>query len=269
MHRTDVPDVTSLATVVGHIGKPSLPDALDDLLGAIVPFDLSVIFGYPFDAKPLILHDNQYVNYAAPSALETYLNGTYLFDPFYTACTQNHPAGIWRMRELAPDKFFESEFYCSNEVHPCISMQAGSVVEEIGFLVPLEKGFNAIYSLMRSQGDMFSTEEMARLRAIEPFVRETVRAHWRDMRLSDRPMRFDDLMETVFASFCKDLLTYQQRRIVQLILRGHSNYAIGEILSVTEGTIKLHRQNIYRRLNISSQRELFSMFVEQLFPVRQ
>lgn len=73
-------------------------------------------------------------------------------------------------------------------------------------------------------------------------------------------------METAFASFCEDRLTYQQRRIVQLILRGNSNYAIGQILSVTEGTVKLHRQNIYKRLNISSQRELFAMFVERLLP---
>ncbi len=49
-------------------------------------------------------------------------------------------------------------------------------------------------------------------------------------------------METAFTSFCEDRLTYQQRRIVQLILRGNSNYAIGLILGVTEGTVKMHWQ---------------------------
>ena len=71
-------------------------------------------------------------------------------------------------------------------------------------------------------------------------------------------------METAFASFCRDRLTYQQRRIVQLILRGHSNLSIGQHIAVTEGTVKVHRQNIYQHLNISSQRELFAMFVQSI-----
>ncbi|WP_218113678.1 response regulator transcription factor [Superficieibacter electus] len=265
----ELPDIQALASVVGHIGKPTLPGALDDLLAGSVAFDLSVIFGFPFDAKPIILHDNQYRHSVTAVALENYLQGTYLFDPFYTACAENHASGLWRMSELAPDAFYDSAFYSASDVHPCISMQVGSIVEEIGFLVPLEGEVNAIYSLMRLHGDKFSPQEMAALTRLEPFVRETIRTHWRDVRIINRQMRFDDLMETAFASFCQEVLTWQQRRIVQLILRGHSNYAIGQILSVTEGTIKLHRQNIYRRLNISSQRELFALFVEQLFPVRQ
>lgn len=263
---TNGPDMAAIASLVGHIGKQSLPAALDDLLGTVAPFDLSAIFGFPFDQRPLLLHNGYVSDGASPAALEAYLGGAYLLDPFYTACTQNIAAGVWRMRELAPDEFFDSEFYSSREVHPCISMQAGSLVEEIAFLIPLEGGFNACYSLMRSKGHPFSDEEIGRLKTIEPIVRETVRAHWRDARTNDRQLKLDDLMETAFASFCEDRLTYQQRRIVQLILRGNSNYAIGLILEVTEGTVKMHRQNIYKRLNISSQRELFAMFVQQLLP---
>ncbi len=265
---TNGPDLTSIASVVGQIGKPSLPDALDEMLEKVAPFDLSAIFGFPFDERPLLLH-NGYRDHAAPAALEAYLSGAYLFDPFYTACTQNIEPGVWRMRELAPDEFFDSEFYSSREVHPCISMQAGSLIEEIAFLIPLEGGFNACYSLMRSKGHPFTQEEIDKLKGIEPIIRETVRTHWRDARTNDRQLKLDDLMETAFASFCEDRLTYQQRRIVQLILRGNSNYAIGLILGVTEGTVKMHRQNIYKRLNISSQRELFAMFVEQLLPPMQ
>lgn len=265
---TEGPDLSAIASVVGRIGKPSLPDALDGMLGTVAPFDLSAIFGFPFDERPLLLH-NGYKDNAAPAALEAYLGGAYLFDPFYTACTQNIAPGVWRMRELAPDEFFDSEFYSSREVHPCISMQAGSLVEEIAFLFPLEGGFNACYSLMRSRGHPFTQEEIDKLKAIEPFIRETVRTHWRDVRTNDRQLKLDDLMETAFASFCEDRLTYQQRRIVQLILRGNSNCAIGLILGVTEGTVKMHRQNIYKRLNISSQRELFAIFVEQLLPPMQ
>lgn len=264
-----MPDLPEIASVVGQIGKPTLPAALDSCLSKIVSFDLSVVFGFLFDAEPMILHDNKYRQHSAPAALEEYLKGTYLFDPFYTACTHNPQPGLWRMSELAPDAFYDSEFYSSRDIHPCMSMQSGTIVEEIGFLIPLEGGINTIYSLMRLRGRGFTASEMRCLKQIEPFVRETLKTHWRDINILGKQLHFDDLMETAFASFCQDLLTWQQRRIVQLILRGHSNYAIGQILSVTEGTVKLHRQNIYRRLNISSQRELFALFVEKLFPVRQ
>ena len=32
-------------------------------------------------------------------------------------------------------------------------------------------------------------------------------------------------------------------------------------LATTEGTIKIHRRNIYRKLDIGSQAELFSLFI--------
>jgi DNA-binding CsgD family transcriptional regulator len=51
---------------------------------------------------------------------------------------------------------------------------------------------------------------------------------------------------------------------VQLILRGHSNHSISLRLGITEGTAKIHRKAIYDRLDISSQSELFSMFIDFL-----
>lgn len=263
MSGSEAPSLQTIASLIEQIGKPSLPQVLDEIAAKTAPFDLSVIFGYPFDAKPLLLH-NGYRDQATQTALQNYLSGAYLLDPFYTAAVEGREPGLWRMRDLAPDSFFDSEFFNSSEVHPCISLQPGSLVEEIGFLVPLESGFNAVYSLMRSRGAPFVATEIERLKALEPLIRQAIRTHWRHVEPRGRTARFDDLMETAFGSFCKDRLTYQQRRIVQLILRGHSNLSIGEIISVTEGTVKIHRQNIYKRLNISSQQELFAMFVESI-----
>ncbi|CAN7241235.1 helix-turn-helix domain-containing protein [Pararhizobium sp. LjRoot238] len=59
-------------------------------------------------------------------------------------------------------------------------------------------------------------------------------------------------------------LTLQQRNIVRLILRGHSNASIGETIGISEGTVRIHRKNIYRRLAISSQAELFRIFIDHL-----
>lgn len=250
------------ARLIEHIGEESLIQVLDEMLCEVVSFDFSTIFAYPFGRRPLFLHDG-YQHYASAQALDAYLGGTYLLDPFYTACTHGHTSGLWRMAELAPDDFFSSDFFNSAEVHPCVSMEPGALVEEIGFIVPLRGGSSAVYSLMRMRGHAaFSDAEMERLRATEPVVRQTLRSHFRS--LEDFPVPRKTLMEAAFERFCESSLTHQQRRIVQLILRGHSSTSIAEILELSEGTVKIHRKNIYRRLNISSQTELFNLFIQDM-----
>jgi DNA-binding CsgD family transcriptional regulator len=257
-------DFEGVAAIIGKIGTPGLPLSLDVFLHDVAPFDLSVIFGYPFGRAPILLHDG-YRGQATRAAMDEYMRGGYLLDPFYTASVEGHTPGLWRMRQLSPDKFFESEFYSAAEVHPCVSMQPGSLVEEIGFLVPLPAGFYAAYSLMRSLGrPPFSEGELEDLRSVAGIVTETLRTHWRGLETEDASTPFDGSMESTFATFCEDRLTQQQRRIVQLVLRGHSSHAIASLIGVAEGTVKNHRKAIYRRLNISSQSELFAMFVRHI-----
>ncbi len=52
--------------------------------------------------------------------------------------------------------------------------------------------------------------------------------------------------------------------VVQLILRGHSAESIARNVDIVEGTIKNHRKSVYAKLGISSQRELFSQFLQYM-----
>ncbi len=49
-----------------------------------------------------------------------------------------------------------------------------------------------------------------------------------------------------------------------MVLRGHSSDSIGRHFGITTGTVKVHRKNIYAKLGISSQSELFSLFISYL-----
>lgn len=49
-----------------------------------------------------------------------------------------------------------------------------------------------------------------------------------------------------------------------MVLRGHSSNSIGRQFQITTGTVKIHRKNIYAKLGISSQSELFSHFISYL-----
>jgi DNA-binding CsgD family transcriptional regulator len=259
-----------LAGILERVDDQDMPSRLDAALALIAPFDISVGFAYPEDREPILLYDGL-KNTAPASALEAYLRGTYLLDPFYLACSNQILPGLYRMTALAPDHFFASDYYKSPAVHPCISMESGSLDEEIGFFVPLAGGFMATYSLMRSNGSgAFSDDDFARLAAIEPMVRFALSQHWRFITKSPGGHSrrtwsiHGEAMEAAFNRFAADRLTPRQRLIVQLILRGHSNLSISLRLGITEGTAKIHRKAIYDRLGISSQSELFGMFIDFL-----
>ena len=177
------------------------------------------------------------------------------------------------MRDCAPDDYFESEYFHSWEVHPCISMESGSLAEEIAYLFDLPDGAMVAYSLMRSNGrPAFSEAEVAVLRAVEPVVVRALRHHWRDRhpppgrgdREERASARSGEAIEAAFATFAAERLTRQQQRIVQLVLRGHSNASVARNLGISEGTVKNHRHAIYDRLGVGTQSELFALFVRHV-----
>ena len=59
-------------------------------------------------------------------------------------------------------------------------------------------------------------------------------------------------------------LTPREVEVTSLVLRGHSNASIATALKITPGTVKIHRKNIHHKLKISSQAELFGLFIRQL-----
>lgn len=60
-------------------------------------------------------------------------------------------------------------------------------------------------------------------------------------------------------------LTPQQRSIVELIIRGHPNASIAARLKISAGTVRNHRCRLYDKLDITTERELFFMFLMELF----
>lgn len=60
------------------------------------------------------------------------------------------------------------------------------------------------------------------------------------------------------------VLTAREGEVVALILKGHSARSIGHILGIEEGTLTNHKRNIYAKLAIRSQAQLFDRFLRSL-----
>lgn len=282
MHHILSPDLEHLASwykdageIVGKLGSDRLPDLLDLALGRLVSFDLSVVFAYTDGARPLHLFDG-FRNHDPGPALDRYLGGAFLVDPFYTACSHGIAAGLYRMRDLAPDGFFEGSYVGNADVHPCISLESGTLSEEIGYVADLDAGFRAAYSLMRSNGSPpFSDAEFDRLKCVEPVVLQVLRRHYQpELQLAPAaivrpietspPIERGEVLEKAFATFGEDVLSLRERMVTQMILRGHSAHSIAATLSIAEGTVKNHRKSVYAKLGTASQQELFSLFLSHV-----
>lgn len=255
----------AIGEVVSSLKTPGYPQALITALGQLVAFDFSVIFAYRGDERPIDLFDN-FGERRREVFVAIYQEGPYLLDPFFLASRQGVSPGVYRLRELAPDRFYQSEYFRSYYVRT-------GLAEEIGFFVALPGEVRAVVSLMRTnRRQVFSEKEMNVLRAVEPFVRASAEQHWHDLvtefSTGQTTGPHDEILERhidlIFRDFGRPLLSPREREVVGLILRGHSSDSIARILGIATGTVKVHRKNIYAKLGIASQSALFSIFLGSL-----
>lgn len=240
--------------LIEAIGNPDFPAILAASLREIAPFDFIVIFGYVGSARPLALFDD-FPPKRRRLHVEEYLEGPYLLDPFFLASTDLSAPGLWRLSELAPDRFYQGEYFKSY-------YEQTGLAEEIGYLIQIDASITIVVSLMRTER-RFSAGEVRALKRVRPVVDAACRRHWAGMSAraeADTPA-IEESIERAFRTIGEGALTPRERQVVAFTLKGHSAEAIGKILGISSGTVRIHRRNIYSKLRINSQGELFSAFL--------
>ncbi len=248
------------AEVVAALGSPALPQALAELLRQVAPFSYTVIFGYRGADQPIDLYDD-FPPGKRKIFVTDYQAGPYILDPFFLAASRSVAPGLYRLRDLAPDRFYQGEYFRSYYVRT-------GLAEEIAYFVTLPDQSTMTLSLMRAEKP-FSQKEFAALAAVFPFVAATSRRHWPglDQKLDKRDsalQRQQQQMSYDLGNFGAGVLTPREREVAEFTLKGHSAESTGQILGIAAGTVRIHRRNIYSKLNINSQGELFSRFLSTL-----
>jgi DNA-binding CsgD family transcriptional regulator len=247
----------SAGRIVEGIGTPEFPRRLAEGLREIAPYDYTVIFGYVGSARPLDLYDD-FPPDRRRLHVEEYQAGPYLLDPFFLASLDLSEPGLWRLREIAPDRFYQGEYYRNYYA------QTG-LAEEIGYLIAVNSELILVVSLMRKE-KRFSNAELRALKRVWPVIDAACCKNWQDLTFeeSGRSQGMEERIEEAFRSIGEGILTPRERQVVELTLRGHSADAIGKMLGISSGTVRIHRRNIYTKLRISSQGELFSAFINAM-----
>jgi DNA-binding CsgD family transcriptional regulator len=260
----------ALGALVDDMEAADLPERLVRALTCLVPFELAAAFVYRGRSRPLNIYDN-FELADAKKGIAAYVENTYVLNPFYQASQKGLADGVYRIRDLAPDAFFESEYYKTYRALPDRSEEIGYItedwpesLEEIDIAITLETDVVCELSLYRSLRDRgFADDELARLSLVLPVIAALLRRYWAwfgASKLEASPP--DHRIEQIFAGFGAEVLTEREREVTQLILRGHSSESIGFNLGISLGTVKTHRKNAYAKLGISSQSELLSLFLQ-------
>jgi len=255
-------DLEPTGKVISSIGSTAFTANLSTALKDIAPFDFMVVFGYLGSRKPLDLYDD-FTPAKRKVHVEDYQEGPYLLDPYYNATTIPIESGLYRLSDLAPDRFYQGEYFRN------YYSQTG-LAEEVAYFINLPDSANVIVSLMRTK-KVFSAREMRELGKYQPVALSACQKHWPDLALNFRDPDDKVLvegrarsLEFALHEFGKGLLTPREREVVEFTLKGHSAAAVGKILEISPGTVRIHRRNIYNKLRISSQGELFSGFIDTM-----
>jgi DNA-binding CsgD family transcriptional regulator len=246
-----------LARLIPAVGTDAFVEQLVAMLKQMVSCDDATVILYPGTDLPIIEYFEVPPG-ATVSTLDVYVKGAFLLDPYYLVATRDKAFGVFRLQDLAPKDFRNSDYY-KTWYRNC------GYRDECGYLVPLgPEGFVNIALGKLTPRSRFTTRELADLDAIRPTVDLLCQQHWAEAAKQSTGINLRAQLHTALHSFGSSLLTDREAQVIKLVLHGHSTKTLAEKLSISVETVKLHRKHAYAKLEVSSQAELFYLFLDSV-----
>jgi DNA-binding CsgD family transcriptional regulator len=254
---TNAQILSDFATLVAECLACGEPDSFAATLIAglrrLTPIEDATVLHYGNGDLPTVVY-REVPALSGADTLQRFLQGPFLLDPYYQAA-QSRRFGLFRLDELAPEKFRESEYYRSWYRNCGYS-------DECGYLVDLGAGAFVNIALGRLGRRRFSDRQTALLRSIAPAIDGLCRQQWPRVKSGGDGLRRQ--LHGALDKFGSSLLTDREKQVINLVLHGHSTKTVAESLGISMETVKLHRKHAYAKLEVSSQAELFYLFLDSL-----
>jgi DNA-binding CsgD family transcriptional regulator len=246
------------------VGTSDFYEACLALMAELVSQDSQWIVVYSRIARPRTL---RFELSAFPSVeidrdlvLSTYELGFYRFDPFFRYWQSGGEPGVVGMHEIPVPPSKENTYLTD-------FMPITRMADDLAVFLPVSD--HQCVALTVDRSTVFSGDEFALLRKIYPLFSGLNEAHlrastWKEEREDHEtpptPLDFGSAVD----SFTASGFTPRERDIVHLILGGFSNDAVARRIAIGVGTVRNHRKRIYAKLDITTERELFSLFMGHL-----
>lgn len=233
-------------------------------LGGSVAFDnylLIAYFAYFASEQPLILFRFSTSPLVHAEIETSYAQSHYLLDPFYIAHLQAVPAGVYRLTDLAPDKFRSTAYF--NRYYERTTLQ-----DELAFFAYPANGWTLNICIGRDEtsGLSFSKADIRTARDIAPVVTALLETRYASASFRERRTKADPIADRRRSLRSRDAIeiTPRQAEVAMLILRGHSAKSIGSGLGISWQTVRVLRRQLYERCGVTSQAELFTKILPLL-----
>ncbi|MEX5730851.1 helix-turn-helix transcriptional regulator [Providencia hangzhouensis] len=239
-----------LSDVIDSVATNQFYPNLLSWLSSLIAFDNAIVYSFEKGAPPRFLSKVERRN--SDSINRIYQRGAYLMDPFYQEIQKGGASKVLTLKELAPKGFYHTDYYLN-------FYRKTGWCDEAGLLLDI--------STNRQLGIFFGNEDrpffsekytQAPLKDAFDIIRSMVKLH-KDVSPSSVSNHYQNTdMQTRFG------LTPRECEVVELILAGKGSPQIAQALFISLGTVKNHRKNIYQKLSINSQVELFNLLMNRL-----
>ncbi len=249
-----------LSRTIAALGEESFFPTLFETINAQVSIDYPQVWLYHKELPPRVLY-HEIPQQAVASQVDQYLDGPYREDPFYQTSMQAPKSRLYRLSRVTLGKLEQTDYYKD------YYSDTGTVDEAV-FVSRLTGGSVINLCMMRlPEHGCFSSSEYERLYLLAEPVAELLKAH---SQHSDFAIQYliqpgiNHQINLAFRTFGASLLSPREKDILELMLRGYSTDSSASKLDIAVETVRRHRKNIYRKLDVSSQTDLFSLFINTL-----
>lgn len=245
----------TLSDLIGSIGQSDFYSKVDTSFRQISPVSNFKIWSYPKSKRPSML-----AGLNEPEFDQLYSDYAYQLDPFYDVINQQQNKVLVTLDSITRHDFESSTYY--DRFYQRIGWK-----NETSLIVSLSD--ERTICLFYTANEMPIHRLNLELRPYLESIRSAIHKHEallssiltieKDKHiLANNHNAQSEIQDQMMNQFG---LTKREKEVVQYILQGLASANIAERCFVSVGTIKNHRKNIYRKLSIHSQRDLFRKFL--------
>ncbi|MBU2024184.1 MAG: helix-turn-helix transcriptional regulator [Gammaproteobacteria bacterium] len=242
-----------LPSLINSIGQRHFYDQVVYSIKALDPISNIRIVSYSKTDHPVFLGD-----YPMSEIDKVYCESAYLLDPIYDTIYGKNQKELVTLDSLVNDDFRNSIYYDT-------FYQRLDWCNETNIVIGTNDDTKICIAYSTKDNDLSLKAVHKELTPCINSIKAAILTHERvgSLLQQSQPIEHECLTHKSRHSHLDELnLTKREKEIVGLILEGMSSVSIAEKCFVSEGTVKNHRKNIYRKLNIKSQAELFRNFIQ-------
>lgn len=237
--------------LIASIGDETFLKRLSELTTAITGYDSLVVMSFDGEKAPVVLFND--TSFFEDQSIDHDFMRTLVLDPFYQLLKRGVTEGVYRLDDIAPDEFYSSDYY--HKIYKQTGLQ-----KEVGIIASCGDDLRLVLSIgLRNRANV----DVDEAKVVSSFYDLIIAAICKHFQVGHPEQRtIGHQLNDIFSNFGKDFLSERECQVTQLVLQGYSTKAIAPLLEVSTETVKVYRKRIHNKLKISSQSELFSLFLE-------